>query len=157
VLVSQTHDAGTLTYLAESGFHFEIYCDLPGVEPTPKPFDVGASDRLRIVELDFEARHPRASLALALRDPAGGSVGRVWIRLEPLSDPALGAKEARPELVDGVFLVEDVDPGRYRAALRAGGGSFGCGGFFEEETFDVDLLTPTPVENDRSGRPDGCA
>jgi hypothetical protein len=155
VLGLQTDDTGTLTFLAVPGFHFGIQCDLPGVEPTPKLFEIGASDRHRIVDLDFEARHPRASLALALRDPAGGIVGRTWVRLEPLSDPALGAYEKLPELADGVFLVEDVDPGRYRALVRAGGGHFGCGGFFEEETFDVDLLTPFRVDKTVSLRPTG--
>ncbi|HET6162465.1 MAG TPA: sigma-70 family RNA polymerase sigma factor [Planctomycetota bacterium] len=154
-LGSQTDDTGTYTFLAVPGFHFGIRCDLPGVEPTAKLFDVGVTDRRRIVDLDFEARHPRASLALALRDPAGGIVGRTWVRLEPLSDPALGAYEKRPELADGAFLVEDVDPGRYRALVRAGGGHFGSGGFFEEETFDVDLLTPTRVEKTVALRPTG--
>ena len=154
-LGQQSDDAGIITFLAVPGFHIEVQCALPDIEPTPKPFDVAASDRHRIVDLDFEARRPRASLALALRDPEGGSVGRAWVRLESLSDPALGEYEKLPELADGVFLIENVDPGRYRALVRAGGGHFGCGGFFEEETFDVDLLTPSRVEKTVSLRPTG--
>jgi hypothetical protein len=155
VLGSQTNDAGILTFLAVPGFHYGIRCDLPGVEPTPKAIEVGETDRRRIVDLDFEARHARASLALELRDPAGSGVGRAWIRLEPATDPAGGAYENTPEPVDDRFVVENVDPGRYHAIVRAGGGHFGCGGFYEEETFDVDLATPTRFEKSITLRPTG--
>jgi hypothetical protein len=148
-------DAGTFRFVAVPGFRYQLFCDRPDVEPTPHPIEIAVSDRRRVVDVAFEARHPRASLALALHDPAGGTVGRAWIRLESVADPANAWKEAMPEPLDGLFVVENVDPGRYHATVRAGGGHFGCAGFYEEETFEVDLATPARIERSLTLRPTG--
>ncbi len=154
-LGSQADEAGCFTFLAVPSGRFDVQCERPDVEPTPKPIELAASDRRRVVDVAFEPRRPRASLALALDDPSGSSIGRAWIRLEPLSDPARGVLESTAAPVDGTFVVGDLEPGTWRATVRAGAGHYGCGGFFEEETFDVELPTPARVEKTVPLRPTG--
>jgi RNA polymerase sigma-70 factor (ECF subfamily) len=155
VLGGTTDGDGHFRFLALPGTRYQVSCERLDVEHSAQTFTLAADGGDRVVPLDFEARHPRATLILKLHDPAGGTVARAWVKLEPRDDSRAEVHEFTPTSDDGSFVLGDVDLAIYHAVLCAGAGHFGGGGFFEAETIDVDLSRPERVEREISLHPTG--
>jgi hypothetical protein len=124
------------------------------VESETPLFSLAEDETERVVTLELEHRRPRVTLALKLHDPAGDAVGRAWFRLTPVSPPDAIYREFVLDSDDSNFLLKELELGAYHVLVRAGSGSFGSGGFFQEEAFDAVLTEPLNAKSSAEGRAD---
>jgi RNA polymerase sigma factor (sigma-70 family) len=137
---------GRFQFTALPGCKYQVSVDHPDVESETPPFVLADDETERVVHLDLVHRRPRATLAMKLHDPAGRSVARAWFRVKPIAPPEAGASEFTLDSDDGTFLLKELEPGDFRVVVRAGGGPFGGGGFFQEEAVDVVIASPDTAE-----------
>jgi RNA polymerase sigma factor (sigma-70 family) len=168
VMGARTDDDGRFVFLGLPGCEYRAGVDRDDVERITPPFALATDELDRVVTLDLEPKRPRASLVVKLHPSNGEPIGRAWFELMPVdaSEPegistGSGANsrefriEGQPDGSDSVFCIPEIEPGDYRVRVRPGGGYYGCGGSFQEESFEVDLSEPAIVTRAIAVRPTG--
>jgi RNA polymerase sigma-70 factor (ECF subfamily) len=153
-LGGKTDSEGRFVFLALPGCRYQAWFDGSQVESETPLFALAEDETERIVTLQLEHRRPRVALAVKLRDPAGDVVGRAWFRITPISPPDAIWGEFVLDSDDSTFLLKELELGAYHVLVRAGAGSFGSGGFFQEEAFDAVLTEPLNAKDPANGRAD---
>ncbi len=155
-LGGRTDEHGDFHFLALHGCTYQLLVEHADVERATAPFVLPVEQAAPFVTLDLERRRPRPSLALDLIVPAGEPVGRAWFQVVPTDGRAPCPQEFAELVPEGDrFTLPELDPGRYLVHVRAGGGRFGCGGFFQEDCFEVELDRPEVVTRSLTLRPTG--
>lgn len=145
-LGGSTDQDGRLVFVGRRGLTYQVSPADLDVEHSTAPFLLPDDASERVVTLDLEHRRPRASLALALQDPSGERVNRAWISIAPDDGGSTPPSEFALDSNDGRFLVEELELGPVRVVVRPGGYHFGGGGFYEEQSFELDLDEPKRFE-----------
>jgi len=158
--LGMTTDAdGRIVFAGTPGCTFVFFFDRADLERAAPPFTLRDDETVRRVTIDLERRRARPSLALRLvaaTDAPAPPVERACLWLEPLDGSWKSPAEKRvaPD-ADGLFWWREIDPGTWRVTVLPGGGSFGAGGTWQAETFEVVLDAPLPCERTIELRPTG--
>jgi RNA polymerase sigma-70 factor (ECF subfamily) len=160
VLGGRSDDDGRFRFLALPGCsHHVSIDDARDVERETPPFLLTEDERTRVVTLRLEHRRARPSLVVKLRDRGDATVGRAWFELTKRATSAESDRSSRRDFAlvpkDGAFVIEELELGDYHVVVRPGGGHFGTGGFYCEESFDVAWTEPARVERTVDVRPTG--
>lgn len=151
-----TDEAGRLRFAGAADCEFALSIDRPDLESRTPSFRLRVDESVHRRTLDLERRRPRPTLALRFTGAGAAELQRCCVTLEPAdgSWPRPGEKVLRRE-EDGTFRWPDLDAGAWRIVAIPGAGSFGAGGCYEAESFELDLDDPVVVEREFALRPTG--